>query len=159
MLWCQRKMEYRIIPHSILKKKLLEQFFPTTNEWRNDITPDGIYMYAKKEGYDLRWARIPDWEGYEYRCIDIDDDTFLSYLIEEGLVLEGPLDIITHFCFPERIAYQISFNDLEKFIKEVYPEIVQADFFQPLDLLLISFPDKFISMIHHEGYYCHIKLT
>jgi hypothetical protein len=77
----------------------------------------------------------------------------LLFDIENPLV--GPIDILTHTHHWE--SYRIDYSNLQLFIAEVYPELNQESFFQPLDTIFFSFNDRYISMIHHEGYYAKLE--
>ena len=91
--------------------------------------------------------------GKEYR--ELKEETILEYIIDQSL--KGPFIVITDECFPEKFAYYINGENLLKFIKEEYPKIYNMDFFQPSDLVILSIGEKYIGMIHHEGYYCRYK--
>ncbi len=106
----------------------------------------------------IEYHHIPNWLDFERSFgpeVYISDAEFLALLFDKANPLEGPIDILTHTHHWE--AYRIDYSNLELFIADVYPELNQEDFFQPLDTVFFSFNDCYISMIHHEGYYIKLE--
>jgi uncharacterized protein (DUF433 family) len=67
-----------------------------------------------------------------------------------------PLIIITDETYKKGFGYLINYSGIVHFAKVTYPNLHQAEFVQPLDIIFFSPEDKLLTLLHHEGKYLQI---
>jgi uncharacterized protein (DUF433 family) len=102
------------------------------------------------------WKTIPNWEEFEYGKKDISEDELIKTLFVKEPKSE-PLIIVTDETYKEGFGYLINYSDLLEFADVIYPEIHDASFVQPADIILFSPDDKLLTLLYHEGMHIQIK--
>jgi len=115
------------------------------------LDPISIIKCAESVGINIPMKPFDNWDSYEYGNLDISDEEFLIKLFSSTEPKFGRTIIITDVCFKDNHGYIIEEGCLYNFVDEIYPEIHNEGFFQPLDIIFI-FPEiKSLVILYHEG--------
>ncbi|MCH2200286.1 MAG: hypothetical protein MK081_16070 [Flavobacteriales bacterium] len=131
-------------------KTILEQVLGLPKGDSFDLIPSQIHRKALDSDIVLQWKVLDNWLDFENGDIEL-SDSFLIESIFHKIQPKGPVYIVTDECFSERLAYVIESSNLDKFVSEVYHEIHQIEFFQPMDYIFLCPEIQLLSMLHHEG--------
>ena len=143
-------MNLEKIPFEKVKKEVLELFSTCfLDNW--SLLPDDIDKIASSTGIKLEWDKIDWWDSFEKGNANISIDTFYHILFEKIMLFDSKAIIVTDECFIEKSAYRIDFSDMKLFLKTIYPQIHQMEFFQPQDYIFLFPNDKHLTILHHEG--------
>lgn len=149
-------MTYSKTPFDQVKLEVEKIFLPS--EFTNwSFLPEDIYSLAVSAGIQPQQKKIDAWGLFENGRIDFSDDMFFNSLFEKIKLLENTVIIITDECFIDSSAYALAGKYLTEFASTTYPEIHQADFFQPSDMIFIFPDDQRLIILHHEGYVLEFK--
>lgn len=149
-------MKYNKISFDDIRTKI-EKLFPGSIIKKEFLDPSSIYYAAKSVGIELTYEKIDEWVLFEYGSEEHDEDDLVGFIFGTTDIQLGKIIIVTDECFREKQGYLVEQEDFLTFIKKTYPELLNMDFFQPLDTIFIFPDDKSIVAIHHEGYILKYK--
>lgn len=129
----------------------IEKIFPGSRMHPKYLDPISIIVCAESVGIKLPMRQFEGWDLFEYGHWDLSDEDFFVQLFNTIDPKFGETIVVTDECFKDRLGYKIQERYFLEFVKEVYPELHNQDFFQPLDVIFV-FPEvKSLTCIHHEG--------
>lgn len=130
----------------------IERIFPGSQMHPKYLDPSSIINCAQSVGIKLPMRQFKDWESFEYGHLDLSDEDFFIQLFNTTEPKFGQTIVVTDPCFADKLGYKIQEGYLLEFVKEVYSELHDEEFFQPLDIIFV-FPDvKSLTCLHHEGW-------
>gem|GEM_PF-3135223 len=149
----KKRNEAEIITYDDLRLLLGCTFdkYPFERIIKYDITPATFEGIARVYGIAFSYENLG-----ELLCDQIDESQLYDKIFSGHLAFWGKIIVITDEYIRKKEFPIIEFADLKSFIND-YSSEFGYEIFQPLDLIFWSTDQKLVIIVHHEGYYAHLR--
>lgn len=121
------------------------------------LCPDNIHKLCEQGNIRIEWTKIDWWTSFEYGHLDVSDKQFFDLLFVGLSSCASKLIMVTDECFKDKSAYVTTLEGFLDFADHTYSDIHNMSPFQPQDVIFLLPEEKYIIMLHHEGYFTQIK--
>ena len=153
-------MIYKILDADSIKAMFIKSFNLKINKHANIYDLDLLYDAFLEIGITQKYEPIPNWNAYEDGEFEnaISDDDFIELLLKNTKSDNGYLYVSTHdsLCYNE--IFKIDQLSFEIFVKITHLKLYKTYFFNTFDIMLFKPSEKYLSILHHSGYWSFLSL-